>query len=779
MKQVQLLILAFLSITVIAQTNQGDISEELVVHFEHDRTAFHIQTNKTIFFAGEEIWFSAYAFNRHKGEIILEDKNVVVQLWDNNQELLDTSLLLLTKGTQSGSFLLKPTLAEGIYTITASSTDNRMPAKDQTFGQTIKVINPESEKVAKSSTSNKYDIQLLPEGGHLVAGINNTCGIKILNDSGKGVQLSDLVLKDSKGNIIQNSLKTNRLGMGKFSFTPALKTAYHIEVNDNKVTLPEINTYGITLNSNQNFNTGDLNIKLEANDATLKRLANTEISVIIHKDKSSQVYTVNFEADYPEITFQIPNKKLYPGVNVITVFNAEKEPLLERLFFNHKSVQEMQSFVAQTSKVKDTFTYSIVNKIDQRPIRSTTSISVLPATNSAMMNKESIYASVYLKPYLNGSVEDPSYYFTRNSYQKQFEIDLLLLNQGWSKYNWKQVFNSNKSTALAQVKKPGISLNGYVRAHNDKDIPTQVLLYSNDNKNLSVEDLDEEARFVLDSLPFAKGTKLNFSALDRSGKPVMANFFYTVNPRAATFKTSKNIASKDYFTANLIEPTKSIFSNEPEQLKEVVVNANTLKYEKFFKGWDGRKITATEKSKGNLRNFMASYGYYVIFDEDSLYRRFGKWVMNMNGRGSAFREPRVVVDGIGYKAMDIGEMVSLQDVDEIYADRRGKTHTFIVFTNGKWASNSDEKTSKSFTLKEGFTPKKEFYTPQYTSYTSEEYQKYGVVSWHERVEPNSEGYSQIELVNPSGTDLLFYTEGYSETGKPIASVVKVEVNSGN
>jgi len=208
-----------------------------------------------------------------------------------------------------------------------------------------------------------------------------------------------------------------------------------------------------------------------------------------------------------------------------------------------------------------------------------------------------------------------------------------LLNQGWSKYNWNEIFDGKQSLLTSREETPGISLQGYVRAHKDKDIPTQVLLYSKDNKNLSVEDLDKDLRFNLDSLPFTKGTNLNFSALDANGKPVMANFFYTINPRTSTYKTPKNLTQNDFFTTNLVEPTKSIFASEPEQLAEVVVNANKLKYEKFFKGWDGRKMTAAEKSRGNLRNFISTYGYYVIFDPDSLYRRLGKWVTNMNGRG--------------------------------------------------------------------------------------------------------------------------------------------------
>ena len=53
-----------------------------------------------------------------------------------------------------------------------------------------------------------------------------------------------------------------------------------------------------------------------------------------------------------------------------------------------------------------------------------------------------IEAAFLLTPYLKGYIEKPSYYFNNTDRKKLIELDLLLLTQGWSKYDWNDIFYS-------------------------------------------------------------------------------------------------------------------------------------------------------------------------------------------------------------------------------------------------------------------------------------------------------------------------------------------------
>ena len=781
MKFLSLLFSLVFSIGLSQTQSIQNISEKLEDYFSEERLAIHLHTNKSVFFAGEELWYTAYGFDRVESKISPKNHTLLVSLYADNNESIVSSMLLLNEGNVSGSFILKPTLTSGTYYLKAHRPSMNALNEDESFVLPIHIINPEDHETTIAESTNKaLDIQVLPEGGHLVSGISNTCGIKILNADGKGMPFRSIQLKDQNGNTLISNVKTNHLGMGKFSFIPSSNKKYSIVVDQQIVPLPHIKEKGIAMSSNTNFNTGDIQVQLETNNNSMTQLVDSELTVLIHKDGQSKGYTVSFEENFSQITFNIPNKQLYSGVNTITVLK-EGTPILERLVFNHKSISETTALITETKRVQDTFSYTILNKRQRETVKSKVSVSVLPLENKSNSIREHIYASTYLKPFLKGAIENPSYYFTRNNYQKQYEIDLLLLNQGWSKYNWNSIAQFRKNNTLSFGPEAGLKLDGYVRSLNEKDRPARVLLYSKENETLTMSELNDALKFSLDSLNLTSGSRFQFSAIDTSGKPVEANFFYTLKPLERERLNRFTISNANPFSKEL-RPTSLINPTNAEALDTVVLTTTKLKYAKFFSSWEGRKMTPAEKSKGNLRNYIASFGYNSIFVDDFdspkyQWRILGRKKVTPKG-GTMIVEPVVIVDGIYYDAMTIGELISLQDVDEIYADYQGKSHVFMVFTNQEWKERTQIKTAKEFTVQNGFEPRKEYYTPQYTSYTNQSYKDFGVVAWYPDLTPNEDGTILVDLENPGKSDLIFYIEGFTETGEPIAAIQEVVINPG-
>jgi len=66
---------------------------------------------------------------------------------------------------------------------------------------------------------------------------------------------------------------------------------------------------------------------------------------------------------------------------------------------------------------------------------ATVSIAVLTTTQS-YNHAHNSFSSTYLKPYIKDFIENPSYYFKNNKVNTRQNLDLLLITQGWSKYNW-------------------------------------------------------------------------------------------------------------------------------------------------------------------------------------------------------------------------------------------------------------------------------------------------------------------------------------------------------
>lgn len=730
--------------------------------------ALHIHSNKNVYISDEKIWFSIYAFETESATVDANNHNIVVQLTDSNNKAIAKSLLYVNNGQTNGNFTLSPKTETNTYYLKAFITNN----PSTIFTKAIKIINPSITTETKDTANNstKLDVQILPEGGHLISDVVNTCGIKILNSNGKGIQLKNLILEDEKGKILKNNLATNALGMGKFSFVPKENTNYYLcsKTSSFKQQLPQIQNFGIALKLEQNFKTGELQIELNTNKKSLKTFSNQDITITIHKESLAYSYTTKFEKDYPKLVLNIPSSKLFSGTNIITVFNEDFKPLVERLFFNFNSLKNNSSFISEASKNNDTLTYNIINKQNKETIKTQTSISVLPLKSIANNNRDNLFASVYLKPFLKGSIENPSYYFQKNNNQKRFEMDLLLLNQGWSKYKWNTIFNTKKPNTLNNDS--GLTISGYVVPLDKKQSLKSVLLYSKKNKNIKMVDLEKDDRFTINNLVLKTDSEFEFSALDISGKPVKANFFFTVKPLNRLLdKTFEIDLTNPFNETNLSENIIDKF--EGESLDEVVINAKKLLFEKFTQDRYGIKVDSS-------LHVYQTIGNYFKMKEALEEKMFLGSMYSPPGLDYAYRfgGGRAVfyVDGKRATLSNGLLNISMKHVIELYhggKDAWGNRRSHIIFTDRKYDTLPEHlKTSKVFKLQNGFTFQKETYKPEYINYESETYQKFAAIAWEPLVRSNENGYNKMTLVNPGKHDLLFHIEGFTETGEPFSTI---------
>lgn len=777
----RLLILLLLATNLTFGQNFDSIQIDTALKSFHNTKsiALHINTNKTTYISNEEIWFSLYAFELENNKITSNNLNVVVQLIDKENTVISKSLLYLENGTVNGKFVLDLKIKSNIYYLHAFIINELHDKNEEYITKPIRITNPNNKEKENTiaNINQVLDIQILPEGGHLLTDVNNNCGIKILNSHGKGVELNKITLKDSKGKTVKENISTNHLGMGKFSFTPSKNNSYFISLDEYTKELPPVENFGIALNLKQNFKSGDLELELTTNQNSLSLLNDKNITILFHKESLSFSYKIKFLKNYPKITLNIPNKDLFTGVNTITVFNNDLRPILERVFFNFKSIKSNQSLINQISNVKDTFSYKIINTENNLPIITKTSISVLPINTIANKNRGHVYASTYLSPYIKGQLEKPSYYFEDNNIKKLFEIDLLLLNQGWSKYKWANIFNGYKKTF--KPIEPGITISGYVVPLDKSKIPKSILLFSKDSKVIKMINLDSENKFKIKNLAFEKGSNFELSVIDQEEKTIKANFFITTTPSTKHIERNGKFFEKEKTPTNNEENAKPLLITQGEILNEVIINSNKLKFEKFTRGRFGIKVDSSLYGYTTIANyFKATETLRLKFSEGSIYDPPGFYFFYIDGTKAAF-----YVDG--QKATYSNGLldIPMEYVEELYhggKDGYGRRMSNLIYTNGKKRELPEHlKTAKKFSIENGFSFQKEVYKPKYIDYESESYQKYGAIDWKTDVISNSIKENVITLINPGHHDLLFFIEGFTEDGRPFSTTTQYRLPKNN
>ena len=162
-----LLLLWALSSGLFGQSNTS-IEESYESYFELPRESIFLHLNKSTYVVGEELWFSAYAYDRKNGLPFTQTTNLHVVLYNEQGKPIEDQLFMAVNGFARGNISIDSTYASGDYFIKASTNWMKNFSEDDSFIQKIQVINGSVEVRDLADTT--YDLQLLPEGGHMVEG---------------------------------------------------------------------------------------------------------------------------------------------------------------------------------------------------------------------------------------------------------------------------------------------------------------------------------------------------------------------------------------------------------------------------------------------------------------------------------------------------------------------------------------------------------------------------------------------------------------------------------
>ncbi|MGH7238309.1 MAG: carboxypeptidase-like regulatory domain-containing protein, partial [Candidatus Saccharimonadales bacterium] len=235
------------------------------------------------------------------------------------------------------------------------------------------------------------------------------------------------------------------------------------------------------------------------------------------------VTTVTRELDSPVINLDILKRHLHTGVATMTLFTAGGVPLCERLFFvqnyDHLRINLTDNKSAYTKREQSNIRFNVLNRTGF-PAEGHFSVSVIDENKvPADENKENNILSYFLLTSdLKGYIEQPGYYFAGNSAETRNNLDILLLTQGYRRFEWKQVLDSNTKPLAYQPEK-GIEISGQIKNLFNSPIAkgTVTLIPKNGGAILSSTS-DDKGVFRFSNMAFTDTLHFVLSAVNSSGK---------------------------------------------------------------------------------------------------------------------------------------------------------------------------------------------------------------------------------------------------------------------
>jgi hypothetical protein len=134
------------------------------------------------------------------------------------------------------------------------------------------------------------------------------------------------------------------------------------------------------------------------------------------------------------------------------LFDQAGEPIAERIAFIENKADEISLTLNtnnQTYGTRDKVTLNVTAKDSaNKSVTGSFSVAVINESkvNPEENNESTILNNLLLTSELKGYIEQPNYYFTDQSDKTRSDLDLLMLTQGYRRYEWKNMLNTSTNT---------------------------------------------------------------------------------------------------------------------------------------------------------------------------------------------------------------------------------------------------------------------------------------------------------------------------------------------
>lgn len=414
----------------------------------------YLHTDKSDYLAGEVIWLKAYLVSAKTHIPDTSSTNLFVELINTRNQVVDFRILRLHNGFANGDILLSDSLPDGNYQIKAYTNWMNNFHPDFIFRKDIYVHNKEEVNYATKSElrrnirfnsslaakQEQMQFAFFPEGGNMIAGLENRLAFKAANSLGAGQKATGVVL-DSKGNEVV-AFETIHDGMGYFYFTPESSEKYNAQVvfsNGNKfsVELPDAFLQGYQLRVEPNAD--GFHVRVHANFDPESVGILPEIALLAHTRGKVLFYEKailsdrNFYADFPIDIFP-------EGITHLTLFGPGDLPLAERLVFVNKALLADDGPALAFDRTVTDSLLVVDLKFDTfselSPSQASYSLAVTENRGHDDFSESNIAAYFLLSSDLGKTINNPWYYFSGVDDERAKAIDLLMLTHGWRRFVW-------------------------------------------------------------------------------------------------------------------------------------------------------------------------------------------------------------------------------------------------------------------------------------------------------------------------------------------------------
>ena len=696
----------------------------------------------------------------------------------HNEVILREKIRPIDASMYFGQIQLSPQIAQGWYSIRAYTNFMRNIDEDYFYRQKIYIGNSlkgltgvvveentgsyNSDFKAGAKSQPDFDVQFFPEGGHMIAGVAQTIGFKAIAKNGLGADISGRIIDEQNKEVC--SFKSSNLGMGMLTMTPQAGKTYTALCEDShgqslSFKLPEASVEHYALAVKQNAAIVNVSI-LTPNGAP-----RSDTLSLICNLRGYPVFQSTLLPNTPDFTFS--KAGILSGVTQLLLINGKGQILSERLvYISGKNKADLSLTLDKSNYIKrDAVHASVVLKNAQgNPVEGNFSISVTDDNDVKIdPNESTIESYLLLQSDLKGYIENPNSYFRPETKNAPFFLDLLMLTQGWKRYDVAAILAGNSTKKYAFSAEQGPVIRGKVQTFPARrGIPkTKVSFIVNRNMNFDVVTTDNYGRFTYQSPEYPDSTSFMVQADKRPGSYVELVVSPDTFPKVGITCNFPDDLGQNTIVKEFLKKSRDSYYYKNGMmyvtLKDVVVTAKKVDRKAEIRDERGSMYSSPSYSFGEEDIAKASSIMNLLMQAPGV-------TVSGDGTSVTIRNavPLIMVDNMEYSAQDLNNIstteVELIDIlktaseTAMLGSRAANGAICIYLKRGKSKDKEKQELERNQAVITplGFSLPSEFYVPKYQIAENREDplpDLRSTIFWKPNVKSNANGEA----------DVFFYT----------------------
>ncbi len=448
-----------------------------------------VHMDNTCYFMGDTIWYAAYLRRTDTGRPSDVSRVLYVELLNEEGYLVERQIVNMRGGRGHGNFVLADTLYGGYYELRAytrwqlnwgrTEKEHTSYAEDWFFSKRLAhefyrdyeklysrvfpvydhplqagdyyremTSRPLRRYYSDGAKEPALKLMLYPEGGHAVAGVQCTLAFEAATEDGEAIAGR----LDATAAGLSQPVATRSRGRGTFTFIPRAGQEYTFTftADDGRIaraTLPAVETDGVAMHVNLQFTIHNPQLTIAAAGAATRLPLGLSIMhegrVLAFTELLGECEMGNggLKVDSVQLSSLIAADSLPIGVLQATVFDAQGRVWADRLFWSAPRGLKDVGGAIDIRGLKEEYAPFETTTIDVRctkPDVAGLSLAVRDAaTSDATYDTSDILSEMLLASEVRGYIPDPAYFFEADDAEHRDALDLLMLTQGWRRYDWR------------------------------------------------------------------------------------------------------------------------------------------------------------------------------------------------------------------------------------------------------------------------------------------------------------------------------------------------------